>query len=103
MSKVINVQSAEEFNDILDSNSDVVVDFSAPSWCVPCQRLEPHFNKASEEVDNVTFVMVDVDELPELTNEWGIMSVPTVIRVTEGNRAAVKGRTVIQLLNELRG
>jgi hypothetical protein len=46
--------------------------------------------------------MVDIDELPDVSNEYGIMSVPTVLRFRGGAREDVKGRTVIQLVNELK-
>ena len=102
MSNVIHVQSGEELQSILDGHGDVVVDFSAPSWCRPCVALQPHFDKASEAVDHVQFVMVDIDELPDVSNEYGIMSVPTVLRFRGGEKEVVNGRTVIQLVNELK-
>lgn len=102
MSKVTHVSSAEELQSILDGHGDVVVDFSAPSWCQPCIRLAPHFEAAAEKAEHIQFVMVDVDELPDVSNAYGIMSVPTVLRFRGNEREVVKGRTVVQLMNELK-
>lgn len=102
MSEVTQVHSAEELQSILDGHGDVVVDFSAPEWCVPCQRLQPHFDAAAAKAEHVQFVMIDVDELPEVSNAYGIMSVPTVLRFRGGEQTVVKGRTAVQLVNELK-
>lgn len=59
--------------------------FTAPAWCGPCRRFEPHWAKAAEVVgEGAVFVKVDMGEKPEDTgNHWAtakfnIMSVPTV-------------------------
>lgn len=101
LSKVIEVATLAELDDILADEKDVVVDFAAPEWCVPCQRLAPHYDRASEVVEGVTFVHVDIDQAPEVANHYGIMSVPTVMRHRAGDWELVRGRTVVQLVKEL--
>merc|ERR1712170_157712 len=54
----------------------VVVDFTA-SWCGPCQRIAPVFAKLAEEMADVCFVKVDVDENEETAQACGIQSMPT--------------------------
>merc|ERR1712224_476631 len=54
----------------------VVVDFTA-SWCGPCQRIAPVFTKLAEEMADVCFVKVDVDENEETAQACGIQSMPT--------------------------
>ena len=54
----------------------VVVDFTA-SWCGPCQRIAPVFTKLAEEMPDVCFVKVDVDENEETAQACGIQSMPT--------------------------
>ena len=56
--------------------TQVVVDFTA-SWCGPCQRIAPVFAKLAEEMTDVVFVKVDVDENAEVAEECGIQSMPT--------------------------
>ncbi len=55
-----------------------VVEFGA-DWCIPCKILKPNFEKASEEIDNVKFWNVDVDEENKLAQRFNVMSVPTLI------------------------
>merc|ERR1712023_434740 len=54
----------------------VVVDFTA-TWCGPCQRIAPVFQKLAEEMPDVVFVKVDVDENEETAGECGIQAMPT--------------------------
>ena len=54
----------------------VVVDFTA-SWCGPCQRIAPVFTQLAEEMPDVVFVKVDVDENEEVAQQCGISSMPT--------------------------
>merc|ERR1711998_316770 len=54
----------------------VVVDFTA-SWCGPCQRIAPVFTKLAEEMPDVVFVKVDVDENEETAQACGIQAMPT--------------------------
>jgi len=54
----------------------VVVDFTA-SWCGPCQRIAPIFVKLAEEMPDVVFVKVDVDENEQVAQACGIQAMPT--------------------------
>ena len=78
MSEVIWIKSYVDFLDAISTPGRVVVDFTAPAWCVPCQRFAPHYERAAAEVNEVKFLAVDVD-----LNEWamvryGVRGVPTV-------------------------
>ena len=53
-----------------------VVDFGA-TWCGPCQRIAPVFQKLAEEMPDVVFVKVDVDENEETAGACGIQAMPT--------------------------
>ncbi len=58
----------------------VIVDFFA-TWCGPCRML----GTILEEIkDNYKIVKVDVDECSEIAKEYGIMSVPTLIKFKNG-------------------
>ena len=54
----------------------VVVDFTA-TWCGPCQRIAPVFAKLAEEMPDVVFVKVDVDENEDTAQACGIQAMPT--------------------------
>lgn len=57
----------------------MIVDFSA-TWCPPCRQLKPIFEKLAEEFrGRVTFVTIDVDQNPELSQAYGVQSIPMMV------------------------
>lgn len=104
---VLEVRTQDEMDRVLQ-NEFVVIDFSAPAWCVPCQRLAPHYKKVAEVLTDVVFVHVDIDEAEKaLIDEYGVQSVPTVIGYFGGNPSPVSfGRefhSAPALLREVQG
>lgn len=54
------------------------------SWCQPCQALKPYLSKFEKEnEDQIVVVGIDVDANPELTEKYGIISIPTLILVID--------------------
>lgn len=49
------------------------------TWCGPCKAYEPIIDKLVKEFDSVKFYSIDIDEAPELAEEFKIKSLPTVI------------------------
>jgi thioredoxin 1 len=87
----------------LEENETVVVDFAAPAWCVPCQRLAPHYEAVSEKMDGVKFLSVDIDTAdPDLVESYQIKGVPTVLAFKDGELAGtVEARTAPKLVSEI--
>lgn len=56
-----------------------LIKFSA-SWCMPCKNLESRLNKLALTIDLVSY---DVEEEVDLTEEWKVRNVPTVILVDD--------------------
>ena len=52
--------------------------FSA-EWCGPCRVLAPVMNEIKGQFSNVKFEEYDIDECNEVTEQYGVRSVPTVI------------------------
>lgn len=87
MSAVKNVSSEEFSAEVLDATTPVVVDFWAP-WCGPCRVVGPEIEKLSERMgDAVKFVKVNVDENREIAMEYGIMSIPSILKFDRGQVA----------------
>ena len=62
-----------------------VVDFFA-TWCGPCKMLAPVIEEAAEDMPEIQFYKVDVDEAPELARSFKVMSVPDVYKRQDQTR-----------------
>ena len=87
MVKEIN---AEEYAEIINSSSPVVIDFHA-TWCGPCKVLSPILEELNDEIEGVEFVKLDVDQHPQIAGQNQVMGVPTVVILKDGE---VKDRFV---------
>lgn len=78
----------EKFDELLKGEKPVVCDFYA-NWCGPCKMLAPVMHEMAEKYgDKAEFVKVDVDENPELSVRYGIMSIPFVAVFKGGELSA---------------
>lgn len=99
----IKITKANFEEEVLNSPIPVVIDFWA-TWCGPCRMIAPVIEEIAEEYASVVKVgKVNVDEEPELASQFGIISIPTVVLVKDGQISAksVGYRTKEQLTNEL--
>ena len=67
-----------EFKDTIHGEGITFVDFWA-SWCGPCMRFGPIYEKASEANPDITFAKVDTEAEQDLAGALGISSIPTLM------------------------
>jgi thioredoxin 1 len=69
--------------EVLNSDKPVLIDFWA-DWCGPCKMQGPIFEQASDEIQDVKFGKVNVDENPDLARKYGVMSIPNLVLFEKG-------------------
>lgn len=83
---VIEINDANFDEKIMNSGKTCLVDFSA-EWCGPCKMMAPVVDEIANENSEIVVGKCDVDESPELAMRFGIMSIPTLLIVKNGEAA----------------
>lgn len=74
----------ETFNDIINSEQLVLVDFFA-TWCQPCKMMHPILEQVKAELgERIRIIKVDVDKHGTTANQYRIQSVPTMMLFRKG-------------------
>ena len=81
----ILVCDSNNFNEVvLESKIPVLVDFYA-DWCGPCKMMSPILDEISQEFEGkIRIAKVNVDDNPDLSSEYKIMSIPNMILFENG-------------------
>mgnify|MGYP001622901404 CR=1 FL=1 len=80
---VLNITDTNFESEVLSSEQPILIDFWA-SWCGPCRMLSPVIDKIADEVSDIKIGKVNVDEQPELARQFGVMSIPTLVVMKNG-------------------
>lgn len=71
------------FDEVTSTDKPVLIDFWA-SWCGPCKMLSPIVDQVAEENSDIKVCKVNIDEEGELAIKFGIMSIPTLVVLKNG-------------------
>lgn len=88
------LENSEDFEREIQSGK-VLVDFYA-DWCGPCQAL----GQILEELEGISILKINVDTFAEIAQEFGVMSIPTIILFQDGEQ--VKKNVGLISLEELK-
>lgn len=85
MSNAIEINGGNYETEVLQANVPVLVDFGA-TWCGPCQKIAPIIDElAADFQGRAKVAKIDVDNNQDLAGQYGIMSVPTLMLIKNGD------------------
>ncbi|MEM7818080.1 MAG: thioredoxin, partial [Candidatus Aenigmatarchaeota archaeon] len=83
---MVEIRKISEFTDILSKSEKIpiIIDFYA-DWCMPCRMLSPIIEKIEKKLDGkIKVLKVNVEEFPEISMKFEIMSIPTLVLIKGG-------------------
>lgn len=88
MTNIGAVDDAEFQSKVLDSQTPVLVDFWA-EWCVPCHMVSPVVEEIGQEKgEGLNVAKLNIDDNPNATRTYGVMSIPSLILFKGGQEVA---------------
>ena len=84
----INEKSFE--SEVVNSELPVLIDFWA-EWCGPCKEISPILDEINNEMHKkIKIVKVNIDDNPNIPNQYGVQSIPTLIIFKKGEIVGTK-------------
>lgn len=80
---VISITKDNFASMVLENDKPVLLDFYA-TWCGPCRMVSPLVDEIAEEHPEFTVGKIDVDAEGELAQQFGIVSIPTIVAMKDG-------------------
>ncbi len=100
----VQIATDQDFQDILNSNSKVVVKYQA-SWCGNCRLFAPKFKRLSneDEFSDVIFIDVDAEKNPETRKMGGVDNLPFLASFKDGQLVEGSASSKEEYLRKLLG
>ena len=73
-------------SEVMQSDKPVLLDFWA-TWCAPCRMVSPIVDEIAEERGDIKVGKINIDEQMDLAQQFGVMSIPTLIVMKDGQIA----------------
>lgn len=85
MSELLIEVETENWNrEVLDSETPVLIDFWA-DWCGPCRSQDPIVEQFARDFEGkLRVAKVDIDEYPDLADQFEVRSIPTLLLLIDG-------------------
>jgi thioredoxin 1 len=103
--EIVQINTEESYNALLKEKKPALIQFSA-EWCGVCQGVKKPFEEIAEEPEfkNITFARVNIDDLQEVSQQSGIMGIPTFIYTKDGKTSdkTVGVRSMLAFKDEMR-
>ena len=83
----MNIDKNNFQNEVMNSDKPVLLDFWAP-WCGPCRMVVPIVEEIAKGRPDIKVGKINVDEQPELAQQFRVMSIPTLVVMKDGKVVA---------------
>ena len=98
----ININNKNFHEEVINSDKPVLLDFWAP-WCAPCRMVVPIMDEIAGERSDIKVGKINVDEERELANKFGVMNIPTLLVMKNGevvsrSTGAKRKNQILQML-----
>lgn len=92
--------TADEFKELINSSPKIVVHFYA-DWCMNCLMMTPILDDLAEELNEITFIRVNIEDVKEVADKFNVSNIPCVVMVKDGLEChRLTGMGVEELIEE---